>query len=140
MLVAMCFMVCGMMCMPIFVTNASAEETTVVVTLDANGGNFGTKTDRYGNVSEITTVETELWMKGDSVCNTWIQYSAKKSLSDAKKLTTTATKGYIKNAKGREITFKKGKNYYIRVRAYEKDSNGNKVYGVQSLHTYFTIW
>lgn len=58
-----------------------------------------------------------------------IQYATNKKLSGAKKLTTTATKGYFKNAKGKKATFKKGKTYYVRVRAYAKDSSGDKVYG-----------
>lgn len=58
-----------------------------------------------------------------------IRYATKKSMSGAKKLTTTATKGYFKNAKGKKATFKKGKTYYVQVRAYAKNSSGTKVYG-----------
>lgn len=31
------------------------------ITLNANGGSFGTKTDRYGNVSKIETFDLEFW-------------------------------------------------------------------------------
>lgn len=58
-----------------------------------------------------------------------IRYATKKSMGNAKKLTTTATKGYFINAKGKKVTFKKGKTYYVQVRAYRKDSNGIKNYG-----------
>ena len=57
-----------------------------------------------------------------------IQYATNKKLSGAKKLTSTTTKGYFKK-KGKKATFKKGKTYYARVRAYAKDSSGDKVYG-----------
>ena len=57
-----------------------------------------------------------------------IQYATNKKLSGAKKLTSTTTKGYLKK-KGKKATFKKGKTYYARVRAYAKDSKGNKIYG-----------
>ena len=44
------------------ITDLYAVYTDVYhITLDANGGYFGTKTDRYGNVSYIETFEAELW-------------------------------------------------------------------------------
>ena len=49
-----------------------------------------------------------------------IRYSTSSSMSGAKKFATTSKKGYIAN--------KKGKTYYIQVRAYAKDSFGDKVY------------
>ena len=58
-----------------------------------------------------------------------IRYSTNKSFSGAKKLTTTSNKGYFKNSKGKKATFKKGKTYYVQVRAFAKDSDGSKVYG-----------
>ncbi|MCR5273281.1 MAG: InlB B-repeat-containing protein [Lachnospiraceae bacterium] len=54
-----------------------------------------------------------------------IQYSLKKSMSNAKTKTVTKTSAKIKS-------LKKGKTYYIRVRAYKKDSAGKLVYGKYS--------
>ena len=50
-------------------------------------------------------------------------------MSGAKKMKASTTKGYFKNAKGKKATFKKGKTYYVQVRAFAKDSSGEKVYG-----------
>ena len=58
-----------------------------------------------------------------------IRYSTNSSLSGAKKMNASTTKGYFKNAKGKKATFKKGKTYYVQVRAFAKDSSGEKVYG-----------
>ena len=61
-----------------------------------------------------------------------IRYATKKSMSGAKKMTAKVTKGYFKTAKGKKATFKKGKTYYVQVRAFVKDSDGDKVYGAWS--------
>ncbi len=58
-----------------------------------------------------------------------IRYSTSASMSGAKKFATKSTKGYISNKKGKKLTFKKGKTYYVQVRAYAKDSSGDKIYG-----------
>ncbi|MCR5272329.1 MAG: hypothetical protein K6E13_05025 [Lachnospiraceae bacterium] len=57
-----------------------------------------------------------------------IAVASKKSMSGAKKYNTTAKKTYIKSG-GKAIKYKKGKTYYVRVRAYKKDSKGTKIYG-----------
>lgn len=55
-----------------------------------------------------------------------IGYSMKKDFSSGvKKINTSATSKTIKN-------LKKGKTYYVRVRAYQVDSAGNKIYGAYS--------
>ncbi len=55
-----------------------------------------------------------------------IGYSMKKDFSSGvKKVNTSATSKTIKN-------LKKGKTYYVRVRAYQVDSAGNKIYGAYS--------
>lgn len=51
-----------------------------------------------------------------------IQYSAKKNMKKAKKKTTTKAKYTIKKLKSGSIV-------YVKVRAYTKDSAGNKVFG-----------
>ena len=45
--------------------------------------------------------------------------------SDAKKVTTTSVSKTIKS-------LKKGKTYYVKVRAYREDSMKNKIYGKYS--------
>lgn len=62
-----------------------------------------------------------------------IRYATKKSMSGSKKMTAKVTKGYFKTAKGKKASFKKGKTYYVQVRAYVKDSDGDKVYGPWSV-------
>ena len=57
-----------------------------------------------------------------------VQYAASKDFSDAVKFSTKSTKGYFVKGK-KKITFKKGVTYYVRVRAYIKDDDGDKVYG-----------
>ena len=68
-----------------------------------------------------------------------IQYSTNSSMSGAKSMNASVTKGYFKNAKGKKATFKKGKTYYVRVRAYAKNSDGDKVYGKWSAKKKVTI-
>ena len=51
-----------------------------------------------------------------------IKYSAKKNMKGAKTKTTTKVKYTIKKLKSRKFT-------YVRVRAFAKDSTGQKVYG-----------
>ena len=68
-----------------------------------------------------------------------IQYSTKSSMSGAKSMNASVTKGYFKNSKGKKATFKLGKTYYVRVRAYAKDSSGSKVYGKWSAKKKVTI-
>lgn len=60
-----------------------------------------------------------------------IQYSTSKKFSSAK--TKTLTK------KSYTVTLKKGKKYYVRVRAYKLDSSKNKVYGAWSKVKSITI-
>ncbi len=56
-----------------------------------------------------------------------IAYSTSKKFASSatKKVTTSSTSKILKN-------LKKGKTYYVRVRAYKTDSAGNKVYGTYS--------
>lgn len=56
-----------------------------------------------------------------------IAYSTNKKFASSatKKVTTSSTSKTLKN-------LKKGKTYYVRVRAYQTDSAGNKVYGTYS--------
>lgn len=56
-----------------------------------------------------------------------IAYSTNKKFASSatKKVTTSSTSKTLKN-------LKKGKTYYVRVRAYQTDSVGNKVYGTYS--------
>lgn len=56
-----------------------------------------------------------------------IAYSTSRKFvsSETKKVTTTSTSKILKN-------LKKGKTYYVRVRVYQIDSAGNKVYGTYS--------
>ncbi len=56
-----------------------------------------------------------------------IAYSTNKKFASSatKKITTSSTSKILKN-------LKKGKTYYVRVRAYQTDSAGNKVYGTYS--------
>lgn len=68
-----------------------------------------------------------------------IRYSTKKSMSGSKKMTAKVTKGYFKTAKGKKATFKKGKTYYVQVRAFVKDSDGDKVYGPWSVKKFVKI-
>lgn len=58
-----------------------------------------------------------------------IQYSKNSSMDNYKAFTTKAIKGYFKNAKGKKVSFKKGKTYYVRVRAFITDDDGEKVFG-----------
>ena len=58
-----------------------------------------------------------------------VEYAVKKSMKGAKSATATVTKGYFLDAKGKKIAFKKGKTYYVLVRAYAKDASGKTVYG-----------
>ena len=51
-----------------------------------------------------------------------IQYSTNKKFKNKQTIKTVSNKQTIKK-------LKKGKTYYVRVRAYRYDSNGNKVYG-----------
>ena len=51
-----------------------------------------------------------------------IKYSAKKNMKGAKTKTTTKVKYTIKKLKSRKFT-------YVQVRAFAKDSTGQKVYG-----------
>ena len=61
-----------------------------------------------------------------------IQCSSRESFSGAKSIITSVTKGYFKNSNEKKVTFKKGKSYYVRVRAYTKNYEGDKVYGMWS--------
>ena len=51
-----------------------------------------------------------------------IRYSLKSNMKSSKTATTTSTTKTLTN-------LKKGKTYYVQVRAYKKDSKGNRVYG-----------
>lgn len=51
-----------------------------------------------------------------------IKYATKKSMKSSKTVITTSTSKNISN-------LKKGTTYYVQVRAYKKDSKGNKIYG-----------
>lgn len=54
-----------------------------------------------------------------------ILYGTAKNMRGAKKTTSSRTSVTLKN-------LKKGKTYYVKVRAYKKDSTGRKVYGAYS--------
>ncbi len=73
-----------------------------------------------------------IYIKFDKVSNAdgyEIVYSTNSSLKSPKKLVTKKIKGYFLNKKGKKAAFKKGKTYYVKVRAYKKDSDGTKIYG-----------
>lgn len=69
---------------------------------------------------------TVYWKKLSSVSGYQIQYSASKSFKGAKTVTVSA-----KSASKKISKLKKGKRYYVRVRAFNK-SNGKKTYGAWS--------
>lgn len=54
-----------------------------------------------------------------------IRYSTRRNMSGSKKVLTTKTSKTISG-------LRRGKTYYVRVRAYHKDSKGNKIYGKSS--------
>jgi len=54
-----------------------------------------------------------------------ITYSTSSSFKNAKKVTTTSTSKVLKD-------LKKGKTYYVKVRAYKQDSAKNNIYGYYS--------
>ncbi|MBO4395526.1 MAG: hypothetical protein J5819_04185 [Eubacterium sp.] len=58
-----------------------------------------------------------------------IEYATNIGLSKSKKIKCKATKGYFVNKNGKKASFKKGKTYYARVRAYATDSDGETIYG-----------
>ena len=58
-----------------------------------------------------------------------IQYSNSSSMDNYKAFTTKAIKGYFKNSKGTKVSFKKGKTYYVRVRAFITDEDGERIFG-----------
>lgn len=59
-------------------------------------------------------------------------YSTKRNMSGSKKILTTKTSRTIGNLRS-------GKTYYVRVRAYHKDSAGNKVWGKYSATKKITV-
>ncbi len=73
-----------------------------------------------------------IYIKFDKVSNAdgyEIVYSTNSSLKSPKKLVTKKIKGYFLNKKGKKAAFKKGKTYYVKVRAFKKDPDGTKIYG-----------
>ncbi|MGN0291971.1 MAG: fibronectin type III domain-containing protein, partial [Lachnospiraceae bacterium] len=51
-----------------------------------------------------------------------IRYSTNKKFKGAKKISTTSTKLTVKKLKKKTV-------YYVKIRAYKKDSTGAKIYG-----------
>lgn len=64
------------------------------------------------------------WKSNSKVAGYQISYSKKKNFSGAKKKNL---KSYYSSVSLKNLS--KGKTYYVRIRAYVKDSKGNKVYG-----------
>ena len=66
-----------------------------------------------------------------------VTVSAKKNFKKAKKVTVTKVKKLTITTKYKKLKLKKGKKYYLKVRAYKKN-NGKKVYGSYSKAKRFT--
>ena len=109
-------------------TNEDEDATTIGEDSDDDDLVVGQVT----NVKLTNKKVKRIYIKYDAVSGATgyeIRYSTNSSLSGAKKMNASTTKGYFKNAKGKKATFKKGKTYYVQVRAFAKDSSGEKVYG-----------
>ncbi|MCC8168015.1 MAG: fibronectin type III domain-containing protein [Clostridiales bacterium] len=71
---------------------------------------------------------TVKWKKNSKASGYQIQYSTSKSFSSSKKVTVSGASKLSKKIG----SLKKGKTYYVRVRAYKKTSSGTKYYSAWS--------
>ena len=109
-------------------TTTSGDDDATTIGEDSDDEDLG----QVKNVKLTNKKVKRIYIKFDAVSGATgyeIRYSTNSSMSGAKKMNASTSKGYFKNAKGKKATFKKGKTYYVQVRAFAKDSSGEKVYG-----------
>ena len=109
-------------------TTSGGDDDATTIGEDSDDEDLG----QVKNVKLTNKKVKRIYIKYDAVSGATgyeIRYSTNRRLSGAKKMNASTTKGYFKNAKGKKATFKKGKTYYVQVRAFAKDSSGEKVYG-----------
>lgn len=105
------------------ITSATKVSITKDITLYAHWKKVVAPAKVKGvKAKKVSSTKAQIsYKKAASVTGYEIRYSAKKNMKNAKTMTTISTSKKISG-------LKKGKTYYIQVRAYKVDSAGKKVY------------
>lgn len=110
----------------------TSNDKVITTSPQPNQNNKGVEVIKVAKVKGVNAKITKAkkakisWKKVSGAAGYEVIYSTDKKLKKAtKKLSTKKTNCVSKK-------LKKGKNYYIKVRAYKKDKNGKKVYGSYS--------
>ncbi|MCR5467924.1 MAG: InlB B-repeat-containing protein [Lachnospiraceae bacterium] len=105
------------------VTKSTKVSTKKNHTLYAHWTKISVGKSKITKVTNVSGKKVKVQFKKVSKTDGYeVSYSLKSNMSSAKAKTTSKTSYTISG-------LKKGKTYYIRVRAYKKDSAGKKVYG-----------
>ena len=118
------------------VKNKSKEQTEVKELETKQKEEVNDKSENTSNTISVSKVKLKSvrnvkkksiiirWKQDTNVDGYQISYAKKKNFSGAKKKNISANKDSVTIKK-----LTKGKMYYVKIRSYVKDDNGNKVYG-----------
>ncbi len=109
------------------VTETTVVDSDFVTTLYAHWKKVSVGKAKLSSVKNVKSLKAAVVIKKVSGAKGYeVSYSMNKTFKSSKKVTTKSLKGTIKK-------LKKGKTYYVRVRAYKLDSAKSKVFGSYSV-------